>query len=106
MRNRAFDLLRKNHLAKESSNQSVSIYAIDETHVWEGILSQDLAREIEQAMGALRTEEREVIALHIYSEMTFEQISDALEAPVGTVASLYRRAIEKLRRKLKGLVSP
>lgn len=44
---------------------------------------------------------REVIELKIFAKLTFEEISEVMEYPPGTVATWYRRSIEKLRRDLE-----
>lgn len=104
VRNRALDILRRRQRDRERACQNVSIYAMDEGAGWDGLLSEDEARRIDRALSTLRMEEREVIVLHIYSEMTFEEIAAAQEAPMGTVAGRYRRAIAKLRETLEGKV--
>ncbi|TWU45102.1 ECF RNA polymerase sigma factor SigL [Novipirellula aureliae] len=49
----------------------------------------------------LSAEDREIIHLKIYSELTFSQIADVLELPIGTCASRYRRTISKLRSSIQ-----
>lgn len=48
----------------------------------------------------LPEEQREVVFLHIWSGLTFQEISDATKSTINTVASRYRYALEKLRRRL------
>jgi RNA polymerase sigma-70 factor (ECF subfamily) len=105
VRNRALDLLRRRQRSKEHPAQQDSIYAVDDRTHWNGVLSKDQARRIDRAMQALRTEEREIIVLHVYNDMTFHQIARALDAPMGTVVSRYRRGLARLREKLEGEVS-
>ncbi len=108
VRNRALDLLRGDARRKNNpgAGEPTSIYAIGHSVPWEGMLSEQRARQVEKGLQSLRVEEREVVVLHIHSEMTFEAISALLEAPLGTVASRYRRALAKLRKTLKGEMSP
>jgi RNA polymerase sigma-70 factor, ECF subfamily len=44
---------------------------------------------------------REVVELHIRAALTFQEIAAILEQPLPTVASRYRRALEKLRETLE-----
>lgn len=48
-------------------------------------------------MWHLPVEQREVIALKVWEEMTFAQIAAIVKASPNTVASRYRYGIEKLR---------
>jgi RNA polymerase sigma-70 factor (ECF subfamily) len=49
-----------------------------------------------EAMRRLPPEQSEVVALKIWEQMTFFQISEVLEIPVATAASRYRYALDKL----------
>ncbi len=53
----------------------------------------------------LDAQRREVIELKIFARLTFEEIAAVMELPPGTVATWYRRSIEKIRVDLesKGL---
>lgn len=51
-----------------------------------------------EALLTLKEAEREVIHMKIMGEMTFQEISDILQVPLGTVTWRYREAIKKLRR--------
>lgn len=53
---------------------------------------------LQEMLARLKPAEREVIHLKIVGEMTFEEISQMLEQPMGTVTWRYREAIKKLRR--------
>ena len=58
-------------------------------------------REIEGALRQLPEEQREVLVLKIWQELTFEQIATVLGIPANTAASRYRYALTNLRKKLK-----
>jgi len=58
-------------------------------------------REIESALRRLPAEQREVLVLKIWNELTFEQIAAALAIPLNTAASRYRYALAALRKELK-----
>ena len=53
---------------------------------------------LQQALKTLKEEERQVVNLKIMGELTFKEIALVLKKPQGTVAWLYRTAVEKLKR--------
>jgi len=55
---------------------------------------------IEAALRRLPEEQREVLALKIWGELTFEQIAAQLDIPANTAASRYRYALSALRNEL------
>ena len=61
---------------------------------------EENVRRLRQALLDLRPEEREVFLLRQNGEMTYEQIAEARETPVGTVKTQMRTALIKLRRVL------
>ena len=59
--------------------------------------------ELIAALGELPPEQRAVIHLKLWEELTFEQIADALAIPLNTAASRYRYGLDKLRDRLRPL---
>jgi RNA polymerase sigma-70 factor (ECF subfamily) len=59
--------------------------------------------EIETALAQLPAEQREVLVLKIWEELTFEQIGELLDISPHTAASRYRYALAALRKELKPL---
>jgi len=60
-------------------------------------------QEIEAALGRLPEEQREVLILKIWQELTFEQIGELLGISPNTAASRYRYALTALRAHLEPL---
>jgi RNA polymerase sigma-70 factor (ECF subfamily) len=56
--------------------------------------------EVERALRELPLEQREVVVMRVWGEMTFEETARVLDVSVNTVASRYRYAIEKIRARL------
>ncbi len=52
---------------------------------------------VREALNELPTEQREVVVLKIWHDLTFEEIGQALQISPNTAASRYRYAMEKLR---------
>jgi len=66
---------------------------------------EDLAR-LRAALVDLRTDEKEVFLLRQNGGLTFEEIADLRKAPVGTVKTQMRSALQKLRRALTPPAAP
>jgi len=57
--------------------------------------------ELQSALRELPEEQREVIMLHVWGEMTFDEVATALGISANTAASRYRYGISKLREQFK-----
>ena len=64
--------------------------------------ARDLRQLVEEAMATLRAEEREVVILKEYQELTFPEIAEALEVPLSTVKTRLYRGLAQLRHELEG----
>jgi RNA polymerase sigma factor (sigma-70 family) len=64
---------------------------------------EEMGLAVETALRRLPEEQREVIVLRVWGQLSFQEIADALEAPSNTVASRYRYGLAKLRDILKPL---
>lgn len=62
-----------------------------------------LAWHVQEALRQLPAEQREVVVLKIWQEMTFREIAGLLDISPNTAASRYRYAIAKLREILGGM---
>lgn len=58
------------------------------------------SQELAAALAELRPDEREILLLHAWAELTDTEIAAALALPVGTVKSRLSRTREKLRNQL------
>ncbi len=58
---------------------------------------------VRQAVQTLPTELRQVVIMKEFEEMTFQEISDAMEMPLSTVKSRLYTALKQLRLKLKNI---
>jgi RNA polymerase sigma factor (sigma-70 family) len=73
--------------------------AFEPDSIWFSPPDRDYAAEqsLRRALNALPVDQREVMVLHVWGELTFSQIGDLLNASANTVASRYRYALGKLR---------
>jgi RNA polymerase sigma-70 factor (ECF subfamily) len=100
--NAAIDLIRRRG-ARERTKENfaaeiISIFA-PATDPDEGFFREELAN----ALGELPEEQRAVVHLKLWGELTFEEIAAALEIPPNTAASRYRYGLDKLRGRLRPL---
>ena len=63
--------------------------------------NQEAALALERALAELPEEQREVVVMRVWGGLTLEEIAATSGAPLNTVASRYRYALEKLREKLR-----
>lgn len=62
-------------------------------------------REIQKGLEQLPVEQREVVVLKIWGELTFDEIARSLEIPPNTAASRYRYGLQALRRILNPITT-
>lgn len=100
-RNLAIDFLRK--MKHES-------YSLDDDEVYrEEQADTSLSPDDEivgninfaEALSILKPDEKEIVNMHLGFEMTFSEISEVLNRPLGTVAWKYRQALIKLKKSVK-----
>jgi RNA polymerase sigma-70 factor (ECF subfamily) len=97
-RRAALDLARTNQ--RRSRREADAGDALD-APLFETKLENDEQRAaIEEALRQLVPEQREVLVLKIWAELTFEQIGRELDIPANTAASRYRYALVALRQRL------
>jgi RNA polymerase sigma-70 factor (ECF subfamily) len=74
--------------------------ATDQPVVWFDVTPEERERAqfIQSALAKLPESYREVIALKVWSDLTFAEISEALGIPPNTAASRYRYGLQELRK--------
>ena len=97
VRNAAIDLMRK----RDRTQQKHPLVEYEES-------SPDLLTEDDESLAAVRDaleqldeRSREAVELHLHGGLTFQEIATLCDEPLQTVASRYRRALEKLRQLLE-----
>lgn len=98
VRRAAFDRARREQRRTAREQQAE---AGEDAPLFEPLAEGDERRAgIEAALRRLPAEQREVLALKIWGELTFEEIAGRLEISPNTAASRYRYALAALRREL------
>jgi len=65
--------------------------------------TKELGELVEGALKSLPIEQREVVVMHVWGDLTFREIAAALDAPLPTIQSRYRYALQKLRPQLEAI---
>ena len=76
---------------------------LDSPSLWwdaNSLEQREQALQMQQALLHLTEDQREVVVLRVWSELTFAQIATALDAPLNTITSRYRYALSNLRKFL------
>ena len=67
----------------------------------ESVLADERDRLVVQTIGALKTDQRDVLILRFYGDHSYEEIADILGVPLGTVKSRVFYAVRNCREILK-----
>lgn len=77
--------------------------AVDERALIEPVVEGTSREEriaLEHAIRELPPEQREVVSLHVFEGLTFQEIATSLDVSINTAAARYRYALAKLRQIL------
>ncbi|MFC1635248.1 RNA polymerase sigma factor, partial [Planctomycetota bacterium] len=96
---RARDHLRRRN-AQLNCQVNIRMRRVDVTNPANILAENDQIERITRALEKLPLEQREVVALHLQSDMTFRQMAIMLGVSINTVQSRYRYGMEKLRQLL------
>lgn len=111
-RNATIDEIRRRRLSTVSLDEPLetSDGSIEREPAGEGagpedlVLENELHERVEAAMARLPDKYREPLVLRHAAEMSYEEIAEALELPLGTVKTRIFRAREALRDSLEGFL--
>jgi len=102
--------LCRDRLRRRKTRPQVSLEALEETGpvivetrpgAHERLLESDLAQAVRRAIHALPEEQRVVVILKEYQELTFLEIAQALDVPISTVKTRLYRGLVQLRLRLE-----
>ena len=100
----ALDYLRKNKRRRNREEQAVR-KCIEQISMFENSLELlERQRLIEQAIQGLSADQRQVLALKIWGDLTFIHIGEILDVSPNTAASRYRYALKNLKNQLEGRI--
>ncbi len=99
--NHAVDILRKNKKVFFTDNmETYGGEAVDDnpTECWD---RKEKMEEVRNALARLEPEEREIIVLKYFNELSIKEIAALIKAPSGTIKSRLFRARDKIRSILQ-----
>jgi RNA polymerase sigma-70 factor (ECF subfamily) len=95
-KNRTFHRWQNNNLDKAEQER------FHRNRPEDNVIGNELVTKLELAMAQLPLEQREIIILHLLSDMRFRQIAKSKGVSVNTIISRYRYGMEKLRSIFNG----
>jgi RNA polymerase sigma-70 factor (ECF subfamily) len=98
VRRAAFDLARRE--GRRAAREERAGWVDAESFFHASLDGDERRTAIENALRRIPVEQREVLVLKIWGELTFEQIAAELELSPNTAASRYRYALAALRKEL------
>lgn len=98
VRNAAIDILRRDGRFVELDE---NLFVSGAAGPLESAQTNEFRAQVAAALGTLPPDERETIIQHVYGGLTLREIAEMRDAPPGTIATWYRRGMDKLRRSLK-----
>jgi RNA polymerase sigma factor (sigma-70 family) len=105
----ATNLLHRHHRDEERKLRAYARTGVDpvsggdESEVVRRLDADAQQRALAVALADLRPEEREILLLHAWAELSDEEIAAALSIPLGTVKSRLHRARERVRNRLEAI---
>ena len=100
VRRAAFDLARRNGRRVAREERTVQDLDVCGSAFQPFVEGDERRAAIEGALQRIPSEQREVLVLKIWGELTFEQIGRELDLSPNTAASRYRYALSALRHEL------
>jgi RNA polymerase sigma-70 factor (ECF subfamily) len=98
VRNAALDLMRKN--GRTVSFSENYIFAASD-NPRKNAERGEFKRKVSESLAKISEDERETIIQHLYADLTFREIAELRQVPLGTATSWYNRGIKQLRELLE-----
>ncbi len=106
VRNTAFSFIERNKKSDSTAEFDENLHGADcpSDTVEAAVIRQADGESIRAALSALPDEFREVILMREIEGLSYREIADATDLPIGTVMSRLARARKRLHRALSGLL--
>jgi RNA polymerase sigma-70 factor (ECF subfamily) len=95
VRNCAHDMVRRSAAAGRVARRSYE--ADTDNAAADALEAKETGERLLNGLASIDPLRREIIELHLRADLKFREIADALDMPLGTVTSHYRRGLEQLR---------
>jgi len=97
--NRVRDMWRRNRFVESPQASPAALDTKTPNPYVSAALAEQVAR-LSHALAQLPMEQREVVTLYVYGQMTFREIAHSLQISINTIKSRYRYALSGLRATL------
>lgn len=84
----------------EDEGDPMAEQADEQENQLEGLLSQEMRQAVERGLRKLKPKYREVLVLFHFEELSYQDIAQVLQIPIGTVMNRIFRARQQLREEL------
>jgi len=102
-RSRAIDRLRFEQRKKRLNDEAIyPVAATSASDPREAFDVREQSRLVGEALKGLTPHERQAIETAFFSELTYSEVAERLDQPVGTIKTRIRSGLSKLRRALGG----
>jgi RNA polymerase sigma factor (sigma-70 family) len=101
----ATNLLHERHRRERGERGALALLSGEPAKGGDGLLADahdgTYTEQLAEALATLEAAQRDVLLLHAWEELSYEEIAEALEVPIGTVRSRLARARTHLRSRLE-----
>ncbi|MFO8009153.1 MAG: sigma-70 family RNA polymerase sigma factor [Candidatus Brocadiia bacterium] len=102
LRQKDSSFLSLSHLTDEDSRRNVAErLEADTARPVENVLQQEAASRVREAIDQLSADHRAVITLRYVEDMSYQEIADAVDCPLGTVKSRIHYALQQIGQYLE-----
>ncbi len=101
VRNASLELLRRR---RDRDGVPVSLFDCEEADPASAAVEAERRQIVRRAVDALPSQQREAVVMRIYAGLTFRQIADVVGEPLPTIASRYRRALERIKETIESSI--
>jgi RNA polymerase sigma-70 factor (ECF subfamily) len=98
VRSIALDFLRRDN--RRERRESIAVSEMEQSDPAQFVAENESQQALAVAVGRLPSEQREVLVMKIWNELTFAEIANVLGISQNTAASRYRYALAALKRNL------
>ncbi len=101
VRNAALELVRRR---RNAAGVPVSLFDCEQADPASAAIEAEQQQIVRRAVDALPSEQREAVVMRTYAGLTFRQIADVVGEPLPTIASRYRRALERIKETIESSI--
>jgi RNA polymerase sigma-70 factor (ECF subfamily) len=93
-------------VSQKGDDEAVELDIVDEEPLPDaGMISEESREEVKELIGALTPELQEVVNLRYFQDMSYVEIEEMLDIPLGTVKNRLFKAHKELRKTLRAVLA-